>query len=207
MKKILSIILIITICTLGTLTVSAEYINYTVTAIRLNVRQEPNLNCTILDSVFRGDTLQGEQPLGDWTPILWNGQKAYVWSAYISPKTQTTTPNYTQSDLDLLARVVHAEAGSSWLSDEHQRAVASVVLNRVADSRFPNTISGVVYQRGQYGCVYNGMINRTPSSRAIDNAKYVLENGVTIPANVVWQAQFKQGRCVWKYIEGHYFCY
>lgn len=116
-------------------------------------------------------------------------------------------PKYTDEELDLLSRVVFCEAGSNWLSDEHQRAVASVVLNRVNDSRFPNTIRDVVYQKGQYGCVYNGMTNKTPNQRAIDNARYVLENGVTIPTNVVWQAQFRQGNGLWKYIEGHYFCY
>ena len=114
---------------------------------------------------------------------------------------------YTDEELDLLSRVVYAEAGSNWLTDEHQKAVASVVINRKNDNRFPNTIKEVVYQKGQYGCVYNGMINQPPDQRAYDNAKYVLENGVTIPSDVVWQAQFKQGKGLYKYIQGHYFCY
>ena len=114
---------------------------------------------------------------------------------------------YTEYELDLLARLINAEAGSSWLTDEHQRAVASVVLNRIADPRFPDTMYSVIYQKGQYACTWNGMINIAPSQRAIDNAKYVLENGVTIPENVIFQAHFKQGKGVWKYIQGHYFCY
>lgn len=116
-------------------------------------------------------------------------------------------PKYTNEELDLLARVIWSEAGSDWLSDEHQRAVASVVVNRVNDNRFPNTIREVVYQPGQYGCVYNGMIYQTPNQRAYDNARFVLENGVTTPINVVWQAKGRQGKGVWKYIQGHYFCY
>lgn len=116
-------------------------------------------------------------------------------------------PKYTEYELDLLARVIWSEAGSDWLTDEHQRAVASVVINRVNDERFPNTINDVIYQKGQYGCVSNGMINRTPNQRAYDNAKYVLEYGITIPSNVVWQSQFKQGKGLYKYIQGHYFCY
>ncbi len=114
---------------------------------------------------------------------------------------------YTDEELDLLSRIIFAEAGSDWLTDEHQRAVASVVLNRVSDSRFPNTIKGVIYQKGQYACIHNGMINKTPNQRAIDNAKYVLDNGVTIPENVVWQSQSRQGKGLYKYIQGHYFCY
>ena len=119
----------------------------------------------------------------------------------------TASNKYTNEELDLLSRIVFAEAGSDWLTDEHQRAVASVVLNRVSDSRFPNTIKDVVYQKGQYACIRNGMINKTPNQRAVDNAKYVLDNGVTIPENVVWQSQSKQGKGLWKQIQGHYFCY
>lgn len=120
---------------------------------------------------------------------------------------QIEEQKYTNDELDLVARVVWSEAGSDWLTDEHQRAIASVVINRVNDDRFPNSIEGVIYQVGQYGCVYNGMIKQTPNQRAYDNARYVLENGITIPSNVVWQSQSVQGRGLYKYIQGHYFCY
>lgn len=203
MKKLL-LILLMTMCV--TNVVSAESQNYVVTASGLNIRQEPNTNCSVLAVAKYGTILSGENTVNGWTPIYWNGNKAFVFSIYL--KEIISTPNkYTQEDLNLLSRVIFAEAGSDWLSDEHQRAVASVVLNRVNDSKFPNTIRDVVYQKGQYGCVYNGMINRTPNQRAIDNARYVLENGITIPDNVVWQSTGKQGKGVWKYIEGHYFCY
>lgn len=137
----------------------------------------------------------------------------------VTPKPQTTETekpiieekaesiSYTEQDIDLLARVIWAEAGSDWLTDEHQQAVASVVINRTNDNRFPNTIEGVIYQKGQYGCVSNGMINQTPNQRAYDNARYVLENGTTIPENVVWQSQSVQGNGIYKNIQGHYFCY
>ncbi len=125
----------------------------------------------------------------------------------VEPITVIEEPKYTNEELDLLARVIWCEAGSDWLTDEHQKAVASVVVNRVNDDRFPNTIKEVVYQPGQYGCVYNGMIYQTPNQRAYDNARYILENGVTIPTNVVWQAKSAQGNGLYKYIQGHYFCH
>ena len=50
----------------------------------------------------------------------------------------------TSSDLYLLAKCVHAEArGEPYVG---QVAVAAVILNRVKDAAFPNTISGVIYQ-------------------------------------------------------------
>lgn len=96
-------------------------------------------------------------------------------------------PKYTEEDLDLLARIINAEAGCTWIPDWVQRMVGSVVLNRVNSVHFPNTIREVIYQPGQYGPVYNGSINMTPSQRVIENARYILENGSICPANVTGQ--------------------
>lgn len=129
---------------------------------------------------------------------------------YTEPSDNVVEESYTQEELDLLARVIYAEAGSDWISDEHQFAVGSVVLNRIKDNRFPDDLRGVVYQKKpnvQYTCTTNGMINQTPNERAINNAKYLLTYGSTIPENVVWQSQSLQGNGVWKKIQGHYFCY
>ncbi|MBR1821307.1 MAG: spore cortex-lytic enzyme [Clostridia bacterium] len=69
------------------------------------------------------------------------------------------------ADHRLLSKLVYAEArGESY---KGQVAVAAVVLNRVASSSFPNTISGVIYQSGAFSCVSNGSINNTPDSTAI----------------------------------------
>lgn len=116
-------------------------------------------------------------------------------------------PLYSKEDLEMLSRIIFAEAGSDWITDEHQFAVGSVVLNRVGDSRFPNTMREVVFQKGQYACTWDGNYNKTPNERAINNAKYLLENGVTIPENVVWQSQSRQGAGLWKKIQNQYFCY
>ena len=45
-------------------------------------------------------------------------------------------------------------------------AVAAVVLNRVKSSSFPNTIAGVIYQRGAFNVVDDGQINLSPNSTA-----------------------------------------
>ena len=97
---------------------------------------------------------------------------------------------YTQEELEKLAAIVYAEAGASWCTDEHQRAVASVVMNRVDDPRFPDTIHEVIYSPGQYP---NTCDNTYYDSRAIANAEYVLQNGPTVDETAVFQANFKQG--------------
>lgn len=77
----------------------------------------------------------------------------------------SSSTGYVSSDHRLLSKLVHAEArGESY---KGQVAVAAVVLNRVASSSFPNTISGVIYQSGAFSCVDNGSINNTPDSSCI----------------------------------------
>lgn len=59
--------------------------------------------------------------------------------------------SYTSSDVQLLAKVISAEArGESY---EGQVAVGAVILNRVKHPSFPDSISGVVYQKGAFSCV------------------------------------------------------
>lgn len=80
---------------------------------------------------------------------------------------------YTESDLELLARLIYAESrGEPY---EGQVAVGAVVMNRVKSSQFPNTIRGVIYAPGQFTCVTNGMINQKPNDTAFKAAREALE--------------------------------
>ena len=100
---------------------------------------------------------------------------------------------YTEEDLDLLARLITAEMGASWVSDEMQLYVGSVVINRMNHELFPDTLYDVIYAKGQYSPTWNGAINNTPDERTIENARQLLERGSVLPANVVFQANFPQG--------------
>jgi spore germination cell wall hydrolase CwlJ-like protein len=118
--------------------------------------------------------------------------------------TKSTAREYISSDLNLLAAIVHQEARGC--SDEIQLLVANVVINRVNDPRFPNTIRGVIYQKGQYsGAGSLGSVS--PNADCIRNAKRVLAGERFCPAKVVWQAEFRQGKHVWKRVGNQYFCY
>lgn len=61
------------------------------------------------------------------------------------------------SDIRLLAALVYYEAGNQ--SYFGKVAVASVVVNRMESSRFPNTLRGVIYQSGQFTPAMNGMVS------------------------------------------------
>lgn len=117
---------------------------------------------------------------------------------------------YTDEDLLYLAKVVQNEAGSDYCTDEHQQYVASVVLNRVNSPRFPGesilevALCGygdgypVQYDYSLFGGGVEGFNSIDPTERAIQNARFVLENGV-LDDTVVWQANFVQGKVVKKF--------
>lgn len=76
----------------------------------------------------------------------------------------STTSSSNSSDLNLLSRLVYGEARGEPYTG--QVAVAAVVLNRVKSSSFPNSISGVIYQKGAFSVVDDGQINLSPNSTA-----------------------------------------
>lgn len=82
-------------------------------------------------------------------------KKVYAASAASS----TSTKKESGTDMvNLLARLVNGEARGEVY--QGQVAVAAVILNRVKSSSFPNTISGVIYQKGQFSCVTDGQFNK-----------------------------------------------
>lgn len=76
---------------------------------------------------------------------------------------------YSQSDITLLAKLIAAEArGESY---KGQVAVGAVVLNRVAHSSFPDSIAGVIYQKGAFSCVNDSNWNVAPNETSLKAAK------------------------------------
>ena len=92
------------------------------------------------------------------------GEKTLAALGINSSNNSSSGNNVNNTDLNLLSKLVHAEArGEPY---KGMVAVAATVLNRVADSRFPNSIAGVIYQSGAYTCVDDGQINLEASSQS-----------------------------------------
>ena len=119
----------------------------------------------------------------------------------------------TFDDLMLLSKIIYAEAGSEWLSDEWKMSVGEVVLNRVASPEFPNTIAEVIAQPGQYyGANSRYFNNLIPSERCANCAMRLLNGERILEPSVVFQANFRQGGGVQtayydKSLGWTYFCY
>lgn len=71
------------------------------------------------------------------------------------------------STVALLAAILECEAGSSY---DGMLAVGTVIMNRVDSPRFPNSISGVIYQKGQFSPVSSGKLDRVLKRGPIDSA-------------------------------------
>ena len=80
---------------------------------------------------------------------------------------ETQAPSASSDDAYLLACLVYCEAGNQ--SYDGQLAVANVVLNRVKSPLFPNTISEVIYQSGQFSPASSGSLARTLSNGPTDS--------------------------------------
>ena len=117
-------------------------------------------------------------------------------------------------DLYLLSKIMYAEAGSVWLSDEWKMCVGEVVLNRVDSPEFADTIRDVLEQPGQYYGKNSSYFNRLrPSERCVRLAIRLLEGErVLNDPSVVFQANFRQGGGVHtKFVDSQlgatYFCF
>ena len=79
---------------------------------------------------------------------------------------------YQESEVRILARLVSGEArGEPYIG---QVAVAAVVLNRVRSPAFPNTISGVIFQRGAFDAVWDGQFDMEPTANSVRAARDAL---------------------------------
>ena len=132
---------------------------------------------------------------------------------------------YSDEDIRILTSTVLHEAGHT--TEQLRQYVAQVVLNRVEDSRFPDTVKGVITQPGQYSTKYATVeaanaIQATDSKNGTyyygiceDSVKAAMMGQVEMPSNVLYQANFSQGKGVWKsvyfnsgwYASTSYFCY
>ena len=76
---------------------------------------------------------------------------------------------YSDNDINLLAKLIAAEArGETY---KGQVAVGAVVLNRVSHASFPDTIAGVIYQKGAFSCVTDSNWNVSPDSTSLKAAR------------------------------------
>ena len=102
-----------------------------------------------------------------------------------------------EEDLNILAKTIQNEANPQYCGYEHSVAVGVVVLNRVASPYFPDSVRDVVASPGQYLPSYTWGFDNI-SRLSYEAAKAALDGDHEVPSDCYWQAEFKQGKEVWK---------
>lgn len=122
----------------------------------------------------------------------------------------SSSSSFSKNDEYLLARMISAEArGEPYLG---QVAVGAVILNRVESPSFPNTISGVIYQKGAFSALNDGQWNQPISSSAYSAAREALAGSDPTSGSVYYynpkktSNAFMHSRPVITVIGSHRFC-
>lgn len=170
----------------------------------VNIRKEPNTNSEIYGQTILNGTVDVILEIDGWSMIFaedCENNHAFIKSEYLSDVEIT----YSEEDLYIMAHLLAGEA--QFCTDDEQRYVGSVVLNRVRHEAFPDTIKGVVFDSGQYSSVKDKNYYREPTESNWSNAKWLLENGSILPGYVIYQSKGKQGSGVYLKTKWHQYCY
>ena len=122
-------------------------------------------------------------------------------------KKKKKSKEVSENDILNLARIIQAENGGHE-DDEALLLTGVVVLKRVKSKYYPDTIMGVISQKGQYSTYADGKFWNKPSKRSMRIANKILKTNIAerYPDNLVFQAEFEQGRAVYKKLGYEYFC-
>ena len=124
-------------------------------------------------------------------------------------KKQKKQKKHVVSNKDVLnlARIIQAENGGHE-DDEALLLTGVVVMKRVKSNHYPDTIMGVISQKGQYSTYADGKFWNEPSKRSMRIANKILKTNIAerYPDNLVFQAEFEQGRAIYKKLGYEYFC-
>ncbi len=118
--------------------------------------------------------------------------------------------DYSSTDYELLARTISAEArGETY---QGQVAVGAVILNRIEHPSFPDTLSGVIYQKGAFSCLNDGQFYEPISDSAYRAATDAL-NGIDPSGGAIYYYNPQKATNKWIFsrpvittIGNHRFC-
>lgn len=118
-------------------------------------------------------------------------------------------PEISFDELYELSKVITNEAGSFWIPMDWKMMVGEVVLNRVASVEYPNTITEVIHQRGQYsGTNSESFESLVPFEDCVEVACRLLNGERLInDISVVFQSNHRQGSGTYLELYDSYYGY
>ncbi len=120
------------------------------------VRSAPDYQALLVETVTEGDVDAGRALADERNALIEQGK--------------LSEEPVDFDELQLLSRLIYAEAGERTYSEAYRMCVGELVLNRVASPEFPDTMEAVAYQRGQFLCVGEPEFEDLRPSRACAEA-------------------------------------
>ena len=162
-----------------------------------------------------------EPPPPDYLPLMLNaacrgdtekGREAEHMRNALINENKLDEPKVSFDELFLLSKFIQSQASSMWFTDEFLFCTGEVVMNRVASEDFPDSISAVIYQDGQYEGVLTEefQCRLLPSYRAAQAALRLLMGERMMSEDVLYASHEKAGEVYALYSDARlgytYFC-
>ncbi len=181
----------------------------------LRVREEPSLEAGIVGLLANGQAVEAIAEEGDWVRVSYEGTTGFVSSEYVRVEFGIDTAESmeairereeaeraraaaeaeakrvqqkeavfaTASELDILAALIQCEAGGE--PYEGQVAVGAVVMNRVRNGGYPNSITEVIYASGQFvpasgGRMESLILNKTTKASCVQAAQEAINGACNV---------------------------
>lgn len=112
------------------------------------------------------------------------------------PQAEAKSGTYSNNDVTVLAKMIHGEArGESYIG---KVAVGAVILNRVEDKKFPDSVHSVCFQPGAFDAVRDGQYYMEPDKESINAAKAALGGwDPTYGALYYWNPDTATSKWIW----------
>ena len=130
-------------------------------------------------------------------PVIGEQQEEYIPEPETYELTTEASKVYTsEEEIYLLAKGIHGEA--SICDRDEKYKVGTVIMNRVAHSRYPDTVEGVLAAKGQYSCYQDSrLFTEEPSSEELEIARDIYVNGTRVfGPEVIYQSKSCAGECI-----------
>ena len=175
-------------------------------AVTLWVSAEPAPETVPLEIVT---VVEDTRPVDRTDPGLIPVELVHITTAETPPTEPIIESRYadivlSESDVELLARIIWLEARGECF--EGQQAVAEVVFNRMLSGAFPDTLYGVIFEKGQFSTAKR-VESATPGETQYRAIYEALTGPNVLPLEVVFFATSPENDNVWGTIGGHTFCY
>ena len=186
----------------------------TVTADALRLRSEPSEEADVVTTAANGDKLKVDkdtEAADGWIAVSASGTTAYVKGEYVSVAlnlgtaltaeqvaekeakeagiTKKPAASANGDEVTLLGALIQCEAGNG--SYEGMLAVGAVVMNRVRSGAYPNSISGVVYQGGQFTPALSGSVAAVAASGVKSSCLQAAQEAISGIDNTNGALQFR----------------